>query len=600
MSMLLSPDKSPQSWTLPTRIAYVVSHSYPYSSNGYAVRSHQIARALQQSGLEVIVFNRPGRPWQIEGFGQNKKVPLDQTIDGVRYIFLPMTASPTASIEQQLARSETILAEAFDVFRPAIVLAASNWETAEPARRAAKRQSRAFFYEQRGFWEMSRGFRDPDFANSEAYLQHRRRDTEIAQLAQGVFTLNAAMAEELITRGVPAVKIHIVANGIARPAPNPKAISRHDIGCTTARLLGYIGSLSDYEGCADLLHLLARLRRADPQNPGQDVALMIVGSSAPSGLIGSQAAQSQEAILQDLAQRLGVSNAVHFVKQMPENQIGGYYRLCDAILLPRHATPVTVLVPPLKPYTAAGYGVPVVMSDLPPLAEISREINALLFAPGDIAAMADAVLQALDTTALGKQNTTPSPENLALENLTWQNRVRPMLRLFANVASAERLRNSQLMPTAPVAGSTATTRPEQRFNTLSLPLVSLRAQLGAQTLACLGPGNDLRDGGPFIPLTRHNILDVLATSEPGRFVIDWAGLQANGDMGEWAGLWSTDAMRLNRQVMDACRIALDRGWRLVVTGPVNRAEAPLFRTVAGVLEEQVSLDLKPLKAKDIA
>ena len=44
-------------------------------------------------------------------------------------------------------------------------------------------------------------------------------------------------------------------------------------------------------------------------------------------------------------------------------------------------------------------------------------------------------------------------------------------------------------------------------------------------------------------------------------------------------------MHLNRQIMDACRIALDRGWRLQVVGPVLRSQAPLFRTVSGVFEE---------------
>ena len=63
-------------WLLPDRIAYVVSHSFPYSSNGYAVRSHEVARALIARGHEVVVFNRPGRPWDIEGFPQGKKVAV--------------------------------------------------------------------------------------------------------------------------------------------------------------------------------------------------------------------------------------------------------------------------------------------------------------------------------------------------------------------------------------------------------------------------------------------------------------------------------------------------------------------------------------------
>ena len=44
-------------------------------------------------------------------------------------------------------------------------------------------------------------------------------------------------------------------------------------------------------------------------------------------------------------------------------------------------------------------------------------------------------------------------------------------------------------------------------------------------------------------------------------------------------------MRLNRLVMEAARIAQQRGWQCHVTGPVGRSGAPLFRTVAQVFEE---------------
>jgi hypothetical protein len=99
----------------------------------------------------------------------------------------------------------------------------------------------------------------------------------------------------------------------------------------------------------------------------------------------------------------------------------------------------------------------------------------------------------------------------------------------------------------------------------------------------VGPGAGLK--GKPRHATRASLLGDLATLPPGRFVMDWLGLEKLGAKSEWAGLWSVDHMTLNRQIMDACRIALDRGWQIEVTGPVQRMRAPLYRTVAGVVVE---------------
>mgnify|MGYP003666818494 FL=1 len=74
---------------MPKRVAYVVNHSFPYSSDGYAVRTHEMARALNKLGHEMIVINRPGRPWDIQGFSFGAKAVTERMIDGVRYVFLP-------------------------------------------------------------------------------------------------------------------------------------------------------------------------------------------------------------------------------------------------------------------------------------------------------------------------------------------------------------------------------------------------------------------------------------------------------------------------------------------------------------------------------
>ncbi|MGR3677230.1 MAG: hypothetical protein ACU0AZ_04470 [Paracoccaceae bacterium] len=123
-----------------------------------------------------------------------------------------------------------------------------------------------------------------------------------------------------------------------------------------------------------------------------------------------------------------------------------------------------------------------------------------------------------------------------------------------------------------------------RFDTRVLPKVALTPGGRALSYVGIGPCVHLPKTAHFRRLNRANLLSELALLPVGVFVIDWVGIQSRC-RSEWAGLWTTDDMRLNRQIMDACRIALDRKWQVEVTGPVQRSIAPLFRTIAGVVSE---------------
>lgn len=592
---------TPATWRLPGRLAYVVGHSYPWSGNGHAIRVHQMARALGGLGHEVIVFNRPGRPWDIAGFAPATRVATEQVIDGVRYVFLPGTAAPTLRLRERLRHAERVLMQAFEVFRPGAVLAASNWQTAEPAQNAARRWGCDFYDDQHGFWELSPGAEAPGFAGSEAWERDRQNDLRIARTATAVLVQSAAMRAELTRLGVPAERIHLVPNGVVE-APRPgRGLTRDAIGCTTRHLLGHIGPLAKHEGAGDLLDLLARLRR-----DGVDAGLLIVGSGAPAGPTGANTANGCEDRLRARAAELGIAGQVILVGAIPEDRAGPYYSLLDALVLPRRRVPATELAAPLQPYAAAARGVPVFMTDMAPLDEIARDVHASLFPEGDMGALA-ALLR--ETLQKGGHPAVTTPLKPAI---CWSRRAHVLSRLLRASAAALPDPAAQMCIIGDVgaaeAGSGQTRTPGPRFDTHKLAQVALRGQLGIGTLAALGPCAGLRARGRVIALTRVNILAELATAEPGLFAIDWAGLQAAaaagggsaGIPGEWDGLWSIGNMRLNRQVMDACRIALDRGWRMQVLGPVLRSRAPLFRTVAGVLDEVVPDAPAPSLAPSLA
>ena len=208
---------------IPDRVVYVVGHTVPYSSNGYAIRTHEVAKALGRAGHDVIVVLFPGRPWSIEGFDPNEKVRADRRIEGVRYVTLPAQQLLGLSQEAAQEAATVLLSDAIATLRPASVVAASNWRVAEPAAEAARANGAVYFYEQRGFWEL--GLRDG--ANREA---ERVKEIEVARSARAVITLGPQMEDELQRRGIPADRIVRVPNGIAPARVAGAAIDRKDLG----------------------------------------------------------------------------------------------------------------------------------------------------------------------------------------------------------------------------------------------------------------------------------------------------------------------------------------------------------------------------------
>ena len=201
------------------RIAYMVSHGQSYASNGYAIRTQGIAHALNQQGLETLCFVRPGRPWALN---PKNSIAPETTIEGVRYIHTRW-ANDVPPKGEKLLLEESInkYIELFNIYRPSAVLAASNHAVGLPVWVAAKRLGLPFYNEVRGFWELSRAAREPEYEHSVAFKKEAERDAFVAQQAQKVFTLNQPMKEELVKRGVKAENIAIVPNGVIE-LPNVK------------------------------------------------------------------------------------------------------------------------------------------------------------------------------------------------------------------------------------------------------------------------------------------------------------------------------------------------------------------------------------------
>src|SRR5699024_33422 len=190
--------------------------------------------------------------------------------------------------------------------------------------------------------------------SSENYQIRRNLETKYAQAADGVIALSEVSKNDLIERGVPSHKIHVVPNSVSEKLLNlkiDKQLLRTELGLDDGVWIGAITAVVGYEGLDTMLLGLLEL----PEN----LKLVVVGS-------GDSLTR-----LKKLAEDIGVLPRVWFVGKVEHDQVWKWYASIDALVVPRRNDPVCRTVTPLKPLEAMALGIPVVASDLPALREVT-------------------------------------------------------------------------------------------------------------------------------------------------------------------------------------------------------------------------------------
>lgn len=381
----IGPRQPPRIESVDRRVCYVVHNSLPYSSGGYATRSHGVALGLREAGHEVIVLSRPGFPLDISAELTADDVAASDSIDGIAYVrtleplrrhldFIHYVREAADAIEARLRE-----------FRPEVVIAASNHVTALPALIAARRLGIPFVYEVRGFWEITRMSREEGFDRSHRFAAARLLEAAVAGHADHVFTLTEPMREELISRGIDRRRIDLLPNSCdpERFVPrgrDPDLAAALGIPDGVA-VIGYIGTFVDYEGLEDLAAAAAALKRR-----GHVFRLLLVGNENASG---SERGPITERILATAAKG-GFTDWLLLPGRVPHEDVERYYSLIDIAPFPRKPWPVCEMVSPMKPLEALAMEKAVVVSSVRALTEmIDHGRTGLVFAKGSVDALAD-------------------------------------------------------------------------------------------------------------------------------------------------------------------------------------------------------------------
>lgn len=383
----IGPRQPPRVESVGRRVCYVVHNSLPYSSGGYATRSHGVALGLREAGYEVIVLSRPGFPLDISAELTADGVAASDSIDGIAYVRTLEPLRRHLDFTQYVTAAADAIEARLREFRPEVVIAASNHVTALPALIAARRLGLPFLYEVRGFWEITRLSREEGFDRSHRFVAARLLEAAVAGHADHVFTLTEPMREELISRGVDRRRIELLPNSCdpERFVPRGRdADLAAGLGIPDGvPVIGYIGTFVDYEGLEDLAAAAAVLKRR-----GHVFRLLLVGNENASG---SERGAITERILATAA-RAGFTDWLLLPGRVPHEDVERYYSLIDIAPFPRKPWPVCEMVSPMKPLEALAMEKAVVVSSVRALTEmIDHGRNGLVFAKGSVDALADAL-----------------------------------------------------------------------------------------------------------------------------------------------------------------------------------------------------------------
>ncbi len=384
---------SPAHQVRPGAVLSVLAQSLPIRTGGYATRSHGILTGLLERGWAVEGVTRLGFPYDQWPIGESRTVPPHDTIDGIRYhrVLEPgRRAYPQNPLDDYVRRYANALEGHARRHHAALLHASSFHVNGLAAREVSLRLGIPYIYEMRGLEDLLRVSRDEAFrgTDSDRFL----REVELASCAgaERVLVITEALKREMVSRGVAEEKLVVLPNGVHTSQFQPRGRDRAleaDLGLRGKTVIGYAGSLVDYEGLDLLLEAVAVLTGSR-----EDLRVVIVGDGAHANEVRRTSA------------RLRLDDVVTFTGRVPHEKVARYLSLFDVVPFPRLPLPVCEMISPIKPFESMAAGLPPVVSSVAALTEIvDHERTGLVFEKGSASSLAQTLARLLDDPELRRR-----------------------------------------------------------------------------------------------------------------------------------------------------------------------------------------------------
>ena len=362
------------SWNIPykstaesfnTNVLMALHNSAPYDFAGYWHRTDNILNCLDHENVNITCATRPGYPWDLR---KHKHLPLASvdTVSGVAFHRLSSELAPykQGSDFRYIHEYAAQLAKLAKTTVATVIHGHSNHLNGLAAIEGARIAGIESVYEARGFWHLTRLSKEPEFQETEAFIYEESMEKLALKEADKVVTLSLAMKQLIVSWGIDKNKVHVIPNAV-----NTKTFKPKECDVTFRRqwpvdgfIIGFIGSITPYEGLLDLIQAVKLLRKSDLK-----VSIVIAGSG------------SFENELKEVSKGL---DYIYLAGRISHNDVQNWYSCFDCCVYPRKNDVVCRYVPPMKVLEAMAMEKPVIVSNLDPLIEmVEHEKTGLVCKP---------------------------------------------------------------------------------------------------------------------------------------------------------------------------------------------------------------------------
>lgn len=359
------------------------SDNYPPETNAAATRVHERAVYWVKWGHEVTVITcAPNFPHGRIFDGYENKWRQEETIDGVRVIRVKTYISANRGILRRTLDFVSFMITGFwagvRVDRPDVVVSTSpQFFAAVAAWFLSKVRRLPYVFELGDLWPASISAVGAMRPNMGLRLIEAL-ELKMYKDSVAVVALTHAFKDNLIGRGIPADKVHVVINGVDlwRYGPRNRDPSLvFELGLEDKFVIGYVGTHGMAHALKNVLQAAERLK------DDARIRFLFVGAGA------------ERDMLMAYAKAHNLDN-VSFMPSQPKDRMPAIWSICNVALVHLKDTPAFTEVIPSKIFEAMGMGLPILMAA--PEGEATKIVSShnagLCVAPEDPDALANAAI----------------------------------------------------------------------------------------------------------------------------------------------------------------------------------------------------------------
>lgn len=381
-----------------------LSDNFPPEGNAPATRLYEHATRWVRAGHDVTVITcAPNFPEGRLFPGYRNAWRQVEWLDGIRVVRVKTYITANEGFLKRTLDylSFMLMATVMSVFerRPDVVVATSpQFFCALAGWMVGVLKWRPFVFELRDLWPASI-MAVGAMRKSLVIRLLERVELFLYRRADAIVSVTESFREDLVARGVPRGKIHVVLNGVDLDRYEPR-----ERDAALAREFGLEGRfVAGYMGTHGMAHALPKvLEAAERLGHREDIAFFFAGSGA------------ERARVEQLVAERGLRN-VRLIPRQPKEAMPALWSLCDVAIVPLRDTPVFATVIPSKIFESMGMGVPILMSlpDGEATAIVRGTASGVCVPPEDPQAMAEAVVRLADAplemAALRRQARAAAP-----------------------------------------------------------------------------------------------------------------------------------------------------------------------------------------------